>query len=108
MQGFPTNPKGQTPWYNRATEDFNSVLEATPTGTASTVFTANSRTTHRMNAEKEFEKTNHAETNMDVPIGLKCMWTATVIKMKEINRDNSRVFAHEPDDTPHPRSKCHS
>jgi hypothetical protein len=36
-----------------------------------------------------------------VPIGLKCIWSAMVIKMKEINRDSSKVFAHEADDTPH-------
>ncbi len=54
------------PWHIRATEDFNLVPETTPTGMANTVFTANSRTTHKKNAEIEFGKTNHAQTNKDV------------------------------------------
>jgi hypothetical protein len=54
------------PWHICATDDFNLVPETTPTGMANTVFTANSRTTHKMNAEIEFGKTNHAQTNKDV------------------------------------------
>jgi hypothetical protein len=49
------------------------VPETTPTGMASTVSTAKSRTTPKTNAEKGFEKTNREETNKDMPIGLKCM-----------------------------------
>ncbi len=57
---------------NLAINNFRPAPATTPTGTGSTVSTARSRTTPKMNAKKEFMKTSHAETNKDVPIGLKC------------------------------------
>jgi hypothetical protein len=63
----------------------------TPTKTGNTASTASSKTTPRRIASRGFTKRNHAETNKDMPIGLKCTWPATMIKMKEINRDSSRV-----------------
>ncbi len=73
VQNFPINPRKRTQGHSHAIDNSSPVPEVTPTGMASTASTAKSRTILKMNARREFEKTNHAETNKDVLIGLKCM-----------------------------------
>jgi hypothetical protein len=108
-RGSPIKTRSHQP-LNHVTDDSNldQKLEATPIGMGNTAFTARSVTTLKKNSKRESMKTNHAETNKDVSTDLTCMFPAMGIKVKEINRDSSRVFAHEPDYTPHTGSNHHS
>jgi hypothetical protein len=60
---------------NHTTDDFSPDPDpaTTPTGTENIASIARSRITLRTNAGKESVKRNRAETNKDMPIGLKCM-----------------------------------
>jgi len=98
-------------WINHK-DQANAAIDTTPeaettgTGTGSAAYNAKSRITLRKNAGRELKTINHAKTNKDEPTGLKCMWQKRV--KKEINRDSSRFFIKESDDTPHPGSQRHS
>jgi hypothetical protein len=70
-QNSTTTPRNQTQC-NFAINEFKLALATTLTGTESTASTAISRTTPKMNVKKGFVKTNCAETDKDMPIGLKC------------------------------------
>ncbi len=67
--GIGTNHK------DRANAAIDTTLEAetTRTGMGITVSTAKSKITLRKNAGRELKTINHAKTNKDEPIGLKCM-----------------------------------
>jgi len=67
--GIETNPKDQ----GNAAIDTTPEMEITGTEMGSTASTAKSKTTLRKNARSESKTINHAQTNKDVPIGLKCM-----------------------------------
>jgi len=64
-----TNPdRKDTPTTTKVTLD----QEITLNEMANTAFTANYRTTPRMNVSNEFVKRNRAETDKAVPTGLEC------------------------------------
>jgi hypothetical protein len=67
--GTETNPKDQ----GNAAIDTTPEMEITRTEMGSTASTAKSKTTLRKNAESELKTINHAKTNKDAHIGLKCM-----------------------------------
>jgi len=73
-RGSPIRTRNHQP-LKHITNDSNPVKEpeTTPIGTENTAFTARSRTTPKKNAERESMKKKLAETNKDVPIGLKCI-----------------------------------
>ena len=67
--GTETNPKDQ----GNTAIDTTPETEITGTETGSTASTAKSKTTLRKNAGSELKTINHAKTNKDAPIGLKCI-----------------------------------
>jgi hypothetical protein len=67
--GTETNPKDQ----DNAAIDTTPETEITGTEMGSTASTAKSKATLMNNAGSELKTINHAKTNKDAPIGLKCI-----------------------------------